>query len=81
MVAGVLAAARHYAMPFAGLTHLLFGMVRLPGCAGTSYLFPHEEARPDAVAYLEGEPGLRRSYRPHPALCQDQVRQDLNLKR
>lgn len=66
MLAGALAAAREHGVAFAGRTHLLLGMLRLPDCDGTRYVFPDEQARMVAMERLSGEPELRRPGRPHP---------------
>lgn len=68
MLAGALTAAREHAVPFADRTHLLLGMLRLPDCDGTRYVFPYEHARMAAVQRLSREPDLRRSARPYPGL-------------
>jgi len=72
MLAGALAAAPDTGVPYAGLGHLLLGMLHVPGCDATRYLFPYETARAAAVERLRTEPGLRRTDEPHPEL--DDVR-------
>ncbi len=59
-------------MPFAGLTHLLLGMLSVPGADATRYLFPDEHARVAAVERLRREPDLRQSDESYPDL--DEVR-------
>ncbi len=68
MLAGALGGARDTGVPFAGLTHLMLAMLRLPDCEGTRYVFPYEYARVAAVERLSKEPDLRRPDLPHPDL-------------
>lgn len=66
VLTGALAAARAGGTPFAGPAHLMLGMLHVPGCDATRYLFPYEDSRAAAVERLRGEPALRRTDRPHP---------------
>lgn len=66
MVAGALTAARERGVPFAGRAHLLLGMLRLPDCDGTRYVFPYTQPRMAAMDWLSREPDLRRSDPPYP---------------
>jgi hypothetical protein len=78
MLAGTLVAARDNGIPFAGLTHLMFAMLRTPDCDGTRYLFPYESTRVAAVERLAKEPNLRRPDQPHPDL--DELRTTMWLR-
>ncbi|MGW4295591.1 Clp protease N-terminal domain-containing protein [Micromonospora chersina] len=71
-LAGALHAARDSGTPFANLSHLVLGMLRLRGCDGTTYIFPHEYARLSAIDRMRAEPAMRRSDGPYPDL--DDVR-------
>ncbi|MFG2107099.1 Clp protease N-terminal domain-containing protein [Micromonospora chersina] len=71
-LAGALHAARDTGTPFANLSHLVLGMLRLRGCDGTIYSFPHEYARLSAIDRLRTEPAMRRTDEPYPDL--DDVR-------
>jgi hypothetical protein len=73
MLAGALMTARDNVMPFASLTHLMFGMLRLPDCDATRHVFPYEYARVAAVERLSKEPDLRRPDQPHPDLHEERL--------
>ncbi|WP_192580685.1 Clp protease N-terminal domain-containing protein [Micromonospora sp. AMSO1212t] len=67
-LAGALYVARDNRVPFAGLSHLVLGMLQLPGCDGTQYVFPYEYARLSAIDRLRTEPTLRRTDESYPDL-------------
>ncbi|MEU1967537.1 Clp protease N-terminal domain-containing protein [Micromonospora sediminicola] len=65
---GALRAARDGQTPFANLSHLVLGILELPTCDGTRYVFPYEHARTEAVDRLRTDPAMRRADDPHPDL-------------
>ncbi|MGS2616926.1 Clp protease N-terminal domain-containing protein [Micromonospora sp. LZ34] len=65
---GALQGARDNRLPFANLSHLVLGMLQLPGCDGTRYVYPYEYSRLEAVDRLRAEPTMRSTDEPYPDL-------------
>lgn len=72
-LAGALAAARDHGVPFANLTHLMLGMLRLPDCGGTRHVFRYEHARMAAIERLTQEPRMRWTDQPHPDIGEERL--------
>ncbi|SNT53294.1 Clp amino terminal domain-containing protein, pathogenicity island component [Asanoa hainanensis] len=66
VVAGTLAEARDRGVAFAGRSHLLLAMLRLPDCAGARYLAPDAASRAAMIAAVAGDPRVDRTAKPYP---------------